>query len=529
MSCSQWSAYVRLLSLVAFVAMLPATRVVASVPTEFRPIALSGQPAAGVPGATYSTIFSGNAVVNDHGQVVFQAQLSGSGVTSLNDFGLWLENSPTSHTLIARSGNQPPGLPDGVTFSGGFEPPGLNNRGEVTTIASIEPAVMPIEGGIFTTAGGPLRLLAADRYPLPNASGSPTVQRGVWFALINDAGQSSFSAPLSDSASYWVDTPGQPLRRVVTTGDTLPGDFSPHVLALNNSWLANNGRLAFRAYANTSFGNYYGLWSEVSGTTQLVARDGGTAPNVSGTISSIYNTTMSRNGMLAFDAFTSGGSRVLLAQRTDGTLRLVARTGITIPGSSVSLSNLFATSINSLGQTAFQGYISGSPSSPLPNSIWFEDKLGLHMAARAGQSAPGTGGVFDSFERIQFNDNGDLMFEGRLTEGVGGVTNANSSGIWLRQRNGFITLVARAGDYIDIAPGPATDLRRIIYADAVGDYGQVEQSRRTLTNNGEVLFHAYFDDGTSGLFLSQVIPEPPALAMALTIAIPAAAFRFARQ
>jgi len=95
---------------------LPAARLVAAVPVdgEVRPIALSGRPAAGVPGATYSRIDALSAAVNDLGQAAFTAQLAGSGITTQNNQGLWLGDSLASQTLLARSGNQPPGLPSDI-------------------------------------------------------------------------------------------------------------------------------------------------------------------------------------------------------------------------------------------------------------------------------------------------------------------------------------------------------------------------------------------------------------------------------
>ena len=74
-------------------------------------------------------------------------------------------------------------------------------------MASIRPAVQPIEAGAFTTSGGTLHLLAADRYPVPGTSGPPPVPQGVSNATINDAGQSVFSTASATSQSFWVDTP----------------------------------------------------------------------------------------------------------------------------------------------------------------------------------------------------------------------------------------------------------------------------------------------------------------------------------
>ena len=232
MSLRHWSVHFRLRALHTLALVLSVAPLATAAPAEVRPVALSGRVAPGAGGAIYSQIFSGTAVVNDHDQVAFEAQLSGGSVTNLNNLGLWLGDSPSSQSLLARSGNQPAGLPAGVTFSGGFEPPSLNNHGEVTFIASIEPALQPIEDGAWTTAGGTLRLLAADRYPLPNVPGTPSVLRGVWNASINDAGQSVFFAPLATSSSFYVDTPGQPLRRVISQGDALPGGSGLQALEL---------------------------------------------------------------------------------------------------------------------------------------------------------------------------------------------------------------------------------------------------------------------------------------------------------
>src|SRR4051812_35754097 len=220
------SALVRLCAFFIFTAMLPNAPLIAAAPTsatEVRPIALSGQPAAGVPGAIYSSIVGDSAAVNDHDQVVFEAYLSGGGVTDSNQFGLWIGNSLSSQTLIARTGNQPPGLPASMHFAESFEPPLLNNRGEVTFTPCIAPVAQPNKSGAWTTAGGPLRLLVAEEYPLPNYPGNP-IATSAWYTSLNDSGQSAFEASVSGGSSFFVDTPGQTLRRVVTTGDALPGD-----------------------------------------------------------------------------------------------------------------------------------------------------------------------------------------------------------------------------------------------------------------------------------------------------------------
>ena len=84
---------------------------------------------------------------------------------------------------------------------------------------------------------------------------------------------------------------------------------------------------------------------------------------------------------------------------------------------------------------------------------------------------------------------------------------------------GQIYLVAREGDLLDVAPGPAVDLRQMTYVDSVGNSGNTRQ-RHSLTNNGEALFFATFSDNSSGLFLTAAISEPTTLIL-LVLSIPA--------
>ena len=61
--------------------------------------------------------FASSPVLNDAGQTAFCADLTGSGVDSTNDAGIWSEGSG-SLALVARSGDHAPGTPSGVNFSG---------------------------------------------------------------------------------------------------------------------------------------------------------------------------------------------------------------------------------------------------------------------------------------------------------------------------------------------------------------------------------------------------------------------------
>ena len=465
--------------------------------------------------------------MNDSGQVAFTAQLFGSGVTIFNNQGFWLHNTSTnSTTLVARFGSRPPGLPIGTRYGEYFESLALNNAGAVAFVAGIEPVVEPVDTGAWTSAGGPLRLLAADGYPIPGASQRACAPRRCLLAAHERRRQTSFFTDFNDQ-TLWVDTPSQPLRRVASAGDTLPGVPGMQVESLGAGLIDQNGRVAFGARL-TSTSNptgISGLWSETSGTLQLVAADGGSVPGHPDSFESFNSAQMNASGQLVFEAFMTNDSRLIAAQRPDGSLRVVAQTDQTLPGHSHTLINLYSPSINAAGHVAFPAYLAGFPSSPLPTSVWAENDTGLLLIAQAGQPAPGArGALFDRFEDIQFNDHGEVMFEAYLTE-VAGITPDNDRGLWLLTRNGRLVLIAREGDYLDIAPGPAVNLQQVFTFDTVSSYPNMSAAeRRMLSNRGEVLFQAVLYSGTSGLFLTGPIPEPSTLVL-LSIAIIAALTR----
>ncbi len=106
-----------------------------------RTVALSGQQAPGTPsGASYLS-FIANPVLNDAGQTAFIAALTGIGVNSTNNLGIWSQGSG-SLALVARNGSQAPGTPSGVNYSS-FNPYSLvvNEAGQTAFYAVTMPGV----------------------------------------------------------------------------------------------------------------------------------------------------------------------------------------------------------------------------------------------------------------------------------------------------------------------------------------------------------------------------------------------------
>ena len=87
-----------------------------------------GDRAPGTPaGVVFSTL--GNPVLNAPGQVAFLGFLTGPGVDSSNQIGIWGPDATGALGLLARKGDQAPGTPENVVFSN-FGNPVLNAPGQ---------------------------------------------------------------------------------------------------------------------------------------------------------------------------------------------------------------------------------------------------------------------------------------------------------------------------------------------------------------------------------------------------------------
>ncbi|MEM6331568.1 MAG: choice-of-anchor tandem repeat NxxGxxAF-containing protein, partial [Planctomycetota bacterium] len=97
----------------------------------FDTIALSGDAAPGTPaGVSYGSF--GNPVLNDAGQIAFNAGLAGASVGVDNDRGIFSEaaGSPGMPGLVAREGDPAPGTAAGITYGTIFDVPVLDDAGQ---------------------------------------------------------------------------------------------------------------------------------------------------------------------------------------------------------------------------------------------------------------------------------------------------------------------------------------------------------------------------------------------------------------
>lgn len=438
---------------------------------------LVAQAGKAAPGAGAGVVYNGfdfaSLLFNAAGQTAFSATLTGPGVEPfINDRGIWSEGSG-SLGLVARTSDAAPGTDLGVKY-GHFEGLKFNEAGQTAFKGFLAgPGVDDSNNtGIWSEDSGALRMVVQEGDAAPGTQG---VFDSFTVPAFNGAGQTaflgSFTGPdgeFTNERGIWSEGSGS-LALVARTGDAMPGtktgvfrDFTS-LPALNGS-----GQVAFTASffdfspsADSTINS--GLWSEGSGSLELVARTGDAAPGTEPDV--------------VFSAFGSPG-------------------------------------LNETGQTTFSGVLTG-PGVDHTNDrgVWSKSSDSLELIMRTGDTAPGAGSgvVFSRFSRFLLNGSGRIVFEGFLAGAD--VDSTNNAGLWAIDPNGVLTLIARTGDLFDINDDPLIDDFRTIRSFRLATNSDGENGLLTIFNDADQLaFKLAFTDGSEGVFVATV-PEPATLVM----------------
>ena len=350
--------------------------------------------------------------LNDAGQTAFWANLTGSGVDNTNDWGVWSEGSG-SLGLVARGGSPAPGTPEGVNYDSFYYQTGFNDAGQTAFFAFVTGAgVDPSnDQGIWSEGSGSLGLVARSGAPAPGTPSGVTFREFLFLSTapvaFNNAGQTAFRA-----------------------------------------WLTGDG---------VDDSNEVGIWSEGSGSLELVARQGSPAPGTPGGVN-----------------FGGFGAWFVL---------------------------------NDAGQTAFRANLTGAGVDFTNNrGVWVEGADGLELVARTGSTAPGTpsGVNFSGLSRPTLNEAGQVAFRGDLT-GTG-VNSTNNLGIWATDQTGALQLIARKGNQLEVTPGV---FRTISDLGFVTDSGNSDGRASAFNNLGQLVFWARFTNNSQGVFVSSLVAHLP--------------------
>jgi hypothetical protein len=538
---------------------LSAIASVASAKVIYTTVALSGQQAPGTPTGVNYVSFFGNGFsgfsLNDAGHVAFQSWLDGPGVTEANRSALFA-GPPGSLMLVARPGDPAPGFPTGVNFQdlGNLR---VNDAGQVAFGGGIDgPGVTP-ENDQVLFAGPPRGLALVAREGSP----APGTQEGVVFgsyyfgyssgfsAVLNNAGDLAFNAILDgpgvidENNGALFAGPPSALALIAREGIHAPGtpegvvyreSFGFRDLAINNA-----GHVAFTTFLDGpgvvaeepgvfAGVNNLAVYAGPPGALFLVARAGSPAPDTAGAnYRRVSLADLNDAGQVAFSAalevVTGEYEDVAIYAGPPDSPALIARRGDPAPGTpaGVIYRDIYfkPLELNEAGEVAFQATLAGTGVNSTNNEAIFAGSQGaLRLVAREGSSAPGTAAAvsYDCFAASEFNDAGQVAFLAALHGR--GVTDANDEALFVFDPVLGTQLIARAGDLFDVGGG---DLRRI--DDFGDDFPDIDHHVFYVSfnsgANGQLLFDLPFTDGSRGLFLAMIVPEPSTVSTSLVVAV----------
>lgn len=490
--------------------------------TSLTPFFRTGGNAAGlVAGATYASF--GNPAVNIEGDCAFNATAAFTGSNSTNNSGIWTIVGGTPR-MVARIGSNATG---GGVFSALGEPILDNNRRTVF-IGSLKVGV----GGVTTAnasgiwqaaAGGTLSLIAKAGGAAPGASGTifktfnSIVAGESGIAFTATLGSSTSNVTAANSTGLWAQNASGNLVLVARTGasptptltsfslfnsETGQTGHSRHfndagdLLLLAKFGTGPQGIYRARAYSFT-----------LNGTTPIAAV-GSAVPDVTGAVfSAISNPILSQSDEVAFkgtftgNGITTANNTGLFVYPSSGNGSLLLRTGVA-DGEGRVFQTISSPILNGAGNLVFTATLKtgvGGVSTANATGVWMVSPEGeISTVVRAGDLAPGLSGArFASFSQIACPDEAGIAFIATLATGVGGVTTSNNTGLWAAPAPGEEpVLVIRVGDSFSVG-GVAKTVSAIgVFSSSANTAG----AGRSFNAFGDLILKLTFTDGSSGLF-----------------------------
>jgi len=491
----------------------------------YETVVLKDQPAPGTPSTVKFQSFLTRPVLNANGQPCFIGNLTGTGVTSATNSGVWA-GIGSELQLCVREGAAAPGTSSGVTFSG-FLDTVYNANGQVLIQATLRGTGVTASNDSGLWAGTPdnIGLVAREGGAVPGVSGAAFA--GMSSPVFNNRGEIAFFAVISgtgvnhtNDVGIWMGPAGG-LALVAREGSQA-ADLPAGTLygSVFGPVINHNGAIAFRSTlqgTGVDTTNDIGVWAGLPNNLKLVARKGQQAPGLPSGVKWLVpgDPAINDAGQIAFVSLLTGTGVTSANDKgiwsgTAGNFSMVTRKGAQAPGtaSGVTFADLNDPVLSGSGHVSFRAVITGpGVTSSNDEGFWAGTASNLRLVAREGAQAPGypAGVVFKSFITLPtMNSLNQMAF---LASVAGpGITTANDQGIFATTLDGTLILLAAEGAPIQVAPGDQRTVATInlIYSPSGGQDGRF----MSLNDAGKVVFYATFTDGSQGIFLA-TIPSTP--------------------
>jgi hypothetical protein len=507
---------------------------------SFKPVALRDQSAPGLSNNVHFSSFNDFSLADD-GWIAFTANVSGPGMASTNNLGLW-GGLPGGQKLIVRTGDPAPSQGQGISVKDLWAP-NLDNHQYVGILAEFAGQG---PGGVSTQAKKPGKPVY---YPVPKETLLPgeTRERTIdlkalgkfimesWCSFVINAvaGRIELFGPDIGFTNNIAIVAGPPTNAAIVARIGFPapgvtGDFISVADAPGLVALMPNGKVAFVAGTTAEAGVWLGNGDGVEGVA-LTGHPAPVSPLGSGYtfflrfgLPGSENLEVNGRGELAFSTYLNGpglnatNSEFVVAG-TPEALRVVAQEGQPAPGIPGAFFRRFDGGSSSfshvlLGADGAVVFVGCYSTNGKDFGLWLAPTNGATplLLMRTGQQAPGApaGVVFEDtsiyvppFRQAFMNSRNQVVFRARLGgPGIGSF----SFGIWLAEPDGTVSLVARVGDMIDTGDGTLRQLDGVSFgADPVFMAGPEDGRRCPFNDRGEVALLADFTDATGGVFVAQ--------------------------
>jgi hypothetical protein len=465
------------------------------VPIEM--LAFGGQQAPGAPdGVRFSAFASAGPVIGRGGDVAFWARVTGTGVSSTNDSGMWLARASGELVLVAREGAGAPGIPGA-------------SLGELATLPAIDASgrVAFSDGSAVWIAdpAGHALLVARRGAPAPGALA------GVRFSstaalpdsdrmVLNDAGELAFAAQLEGTgidpryplALFGPGPSGEPTLRAGAL-IPIPGGNPLDFFISYGDFDLNDGReIAFAA-----------TWIRLGQVTKHLGTfrldlQGAVSPLPDGLSVTSLPPTLSRNGDIAYIASTAGNAAVWLSHRSGEATAIFAEGRHTLHGVD-EIDRLRWTWLNDSGRIVFRASARRNEGSWHSGIFRSEGPGNVETIVLADLQAPGLApgiyvsrGGYPEFYPPLLNQRGDLLIRGFIS----GQGHSGDDAIFFSPAGGKVFCLAAAGESLEVEG----ELRT-----ATALFGAFSgRSRRALDDDGRVAFGATFSDGVRAILRASV-------------------------
>jgi len=482
----------------------------------YTPIVFSGQQAPD-PLVGAFTSFPYHSVINDANIIAFL----GSTTDPHSPGGVFLAGDGPV-TAVATLGQAAPGLgPDVKISSFDINYYRANDKGHAVFESTLSGPGIDGTGDDQSNAfanwfwsAGQLQLIAQWQAPAP---GTDARFRTFERTTLNDLGHVAFRGDLVGTAvtpandtAFWYGPPDQ-LALLAREGSPAPGGVTyGEMTGFDYPVLAPGGQVVFMTDLRGP-GQQRGLFAGTADDLKLIAKTGDAIPGTSLAYGNIQGhgtpPRINKHGDVVFVSFLSDGTRGLLAGDGDD-MTLVAQTGAPAPGIDGAVFDFFFDyGMNDRGEVAFRAET--LKDATVGSAIYAGDPARFELIAASGQQAQGAevGVQFRYFHDPVINSDGQVAFfaalNGPAARGV------NDYGLFATGHSGDLRLIARFGDPFQLAPG---DVRTI---EALSHGGVHGTHIVTFNKASDLSMLVRFTDGTEGIFTARVLPESTSAATLL--------------